>query len=220
MCEEKEKQVCEAEKKVTACRFIRIGGGYQPVISGSRDFEALLNLDDAHWEVTSLSVTSLRADKRFLDFLDTDKNGAVRTDEVRNALRFLLDVFRDLSDVDNAESVIDLNKINTDNVIGQEIYSAARTMLSAIGKDGENSKDHIQDLKHRIGGNCGGAGGPAGRCPAVWLYTLHCSFRLHGAKLPCWVADLREARGSAGASGERSGHLSGEQHHGGHPPHH
>ena len=25
MCEEKEKQVCEAEKKAPACRFIRIG---------------------------------------------------------------------------------------------------------------------------------------------------------------------------------------------------
>ena len=161
MCEEKEKQVCEAEKKAPACRFIRIGGGYQPVISGSRDFEALLNLDDAHWEVTSLSVTSLRTDKRFLDFLDTDKNGSVRTDEVRNALRFLMDVFRDLSDVDKAESVIDLNKINTDNAIGQEIYSAARTMLSAIGKGGENSislEEVTNDSEIKKCSHCNGDG--------------------------------------------------------------
>lgn len=161
MCEDNGKQFCNIENKAAACRFVRIGGSYQPVISGSRDFQALIDLDDAHWEVTSLSTTSLRADKRFLDFMDTDKNGYIRTDEVRNALRFLMDAFSDLSDVDNAESVIDLKKININTPIGKEIHSAACTMLAAIGKNGAESislEEITNDAEIKKCSHCNGDG--------------------------------------------------------------
>lgn len=156
----KEAAVLAAEN-VPACRFIRIGGSYQPVVSGSRDFSALIALDDAHWEVTSLSVTSLRTDKRFLEFMDTDKNGYIRTDEVRSALRFLQEVFSDLSGVDNAEDVIELKKLNLDSPEGKEIYSAARTMLEAIGKGnaGSISLDEItNDAEVKKCSYCNGDG--------------------------------------------------------------
>ena len=127
-----ESVAAETEKK--RCRFIRIGGSYQPVVSGSRDFAALQELDDAHWEVTSLTTTSLRADKRFLDFMDTDKNGLIRTDEVRSALSFMQSVFKNMAGVDSASDVITLEHLNAETKDGSEVLAAARTMLSAIGK--------------------------------------------------------------------------------------
>ena len=80
------------KKPASVSRFVRIGGSYQPIIKSSADFGPLLELDDALWEVTSLSTSALRTDKRFLDFLDSDKNQLIRTDEVRTALKFLRSV--------------------------------------------------------------------------------------------------------------------------------
>ncbi|MBQ7395703.1 MAG: hypothetical protein IJW08_04105 [Lentisphaeria bacterium] len=135
MSEDILKRECDCgEDTFPQSRFIRIGGSYQPVISSSSDFPALLALDDAHWEVISLTVSSLRTDKRFLDFLDSDKNGLIRTDEVRNALRFLQGVFKDMSGVDTASDVLELDHLDLDSQDGIDISAAARTMLAAIGK--------------------------------------------------------------------------------------
>lgn len=127
------------KKPASVSRFVRIGGSYQPIIKSSADFGPLLELDDALWEVTSLSTSALRTDKRFLDFLDSDKNQLIRTDEVRTALKFLRSVFTDLSGVDNASDVIELAKLNCENPDGAEIHAAARTMLLALGKAGADS---------------------------------------------------------------------------------
>ena len=117
-------------------KFVHIGGSYQPVLSGSADFEKLIALDDAHWQVTSLTVSSLRTDKRFLDYLDTDRNGLIRTDEVRGALKFMLSVFSDFSGTDAGSDVLKLDSVNRETPDGQAIYAAAETILLALGKDG------------------------------------------------------------------------------------
>ena len=117
-------------------KFVHIGGSYQPVLSGSSDFQKLLELDDAHWEVTSLTTTSLRTDKRFLDFLDTDRNGLIRTDEVRAALKFMLGVFSDFSGTDAGSDVLKLDAINCDTPDGSAVSAAAKTILLALGKEG------------------------------------------------------------------------------------
>ena len=127
------------KREEVRCRFIRIGGSYQPIVKSSADFPLLLELDDAHWEVTSLTSSSLRTDKRLLDFIDSDKNKLIRTDEVREAVRFLLKVFTDLSDTDKALDVIDLNKLNAEDPDGREVLAAARTMLHALGKTDADS---------------------------------------------------------------------------------
>ncbi|MBO5645129.1 MAG: hypothetical protein J6S90_07770, partial [Lentisphaeria bacterium] len=117
-------------------KFVHIGGSYQPVLSGSSDFEKLIALDDAHWQVTSMTASSLRTDKRFLDFLDTDRNGLIRTDEVRGALKFMLSVFKDFSGTDAGSSVLKLDAVNRETPDGQAVYAAAETILLALGKEG------------------------------------------------------------------------------------
>ena len=123
-------------QEINNLKFVRIGGSYQPVLSSSADFEKLIALDDAHWQVTSLTASSLRTDKRLLDFLDTDRNGLIRTDEVRAALKFMLGVFRDFSGTDSASDVLKLDAINRETADGQAVYAAAETILLALGKEG------------------------------------------------------------------------------------
>lgn len=143
------------------CRFTRIGGSYQPVVSSSKDFAALLELDDAHWEVTSLTVSSLRTDKRFLDFMDTDKNGLIRTDEVRTALRFMQSAFKDMKGVDNASDVLELDALDLTTKDGVDISAAAKTMLAAVGKSKAKSislKEISDDAEVKKCAVCNGDG--------------------------------------------------------------
>ena len=134
-------------------KFVRIGGSYQPVISGSSDFSKLIELDDAHWQVTSLTVSSLRTDKRFLDFLDTDRNGLIRTDEVRAALNFMHSVFSDFSGTDAGSDVLKLDAVNRETPDGSAVYAAAQTILLALGKS-EASEISLGEIANDAGVRC------------------------------------------------------------------
>ena len=56
-------------------RFRMIGGGLQLQISKAEDIANVLLLDDALWAMTSVDTDSLRFDRRFLEFVDSDHDG-------------------------------------------------------------------------------------------------------------------------------------------------
>ena len=88
--------------------FIRIGGAWQPVVTGFHDFPALLDLDAVHWGMTSIAVEQLRTDKNFLRYLDSDGDGKIRVSEIRDALSFMISVFADGTGLDQRSDVLHL----------------------------------------------------------------------------------------------------------------
>ena len=129
--------------------FRHIGGSIQPVAEKFDSLKAVLELDEALFAVTGLDIISLRADQKFLEYLDTDKNGKIRTDELKEAISFMLDALKDGTGVDERSSVLKLDRLNTDSATGSEIYKSARQVLHNIGKEtaGEISLEDLKDQK-------------------------------------------------------------------------
>ena len=126
--------------------FRRIGGSIQPVAEKFDSLKAVLELDEALFAVTGLDIISLRANPKFLEYLDTDKNGKIRTDELKEAISFMLDVLKDGTGVDERSPVLKLDRLDTDSATGGEIYKSARQVLHNIGKE-TAEEISLEDLK-------------------------------------------------------------------------
>ena len=93
-------------------RFRMVGGGLQLQIEKAADFVNVLDLDEAFWAMTAVDTNALRFDRRFLEFVDSDHDGIIRTDEVKAALRFAKTYFTDLTAMAGAESVIKISSLD------------------------------------------------------------------------------------------------------------
>ena len=75
--------------------YQRVAGAKQLQVKVKEDLDNILKLDEAHWALTSIPVEAVCANQTFLDFLDSDHNGIIRTDELQNAVRFVLSSYKD-----------------------------------------------------------------------------------------------------------------------------
>ena len=71
-------------------RFRIIGGGLQLRIENADDLASILDLDEALWAMTSVDIDYLRFDRKFLEFIDSDHDGQIRSDEIKQAVKFTL----------------------------------------------------------------------------------------------------------------------------------
>lgn len=129
--------------------FRLIGGAFQPVAESYEKLKTVLELDEAWFAVTGIDIVSLRADQKFLEFLDSDKNGKIRTDEIKSAIAFMLEVLKDGSGYEKRSQVLSLSALNTESKTGAEILESARLVLHNLGKEDaqEISLDDIRDEK-------------------------------------------------------------------------
>ena len=93
----------ETQKNVIT--YSRVGGNYQLLISCFSHLQSVLDLDEAFWALNCIDVSLLRMDKRFLAFLDSNNDGKIRTDEIKEAVRFLLKHLKDGSGFENASDI-------------------------------------------------------------------------------------------------------------------
>ncbi len=67
----------------------RVGRMTQVSLQSGEDIAELRNLDRKHWLAMSMPVAGVRFDRRMLEFMDTDKDGRIRTEEVLAAIDWL-----------------------------------------------------------------------------------------------------------------------------------
>lgn len=79
--------------------WAKIGRMTQVVLQNGADVANLSKLDRKHWLAMSMPVAGVRFDKRTLEFLDSDKDGRIRTAEVLAAIDFLKAKGVDLNDL-------------------------------------------------------------------------------------------------------------------------
>ena len=80
----------DSAKEAASQEFRLIGGAWQPVVADFEQLKAVLELDEAFWALNCIEINSLRMDRRFLNFMDSNNDGKIRTDEIREAVTFLL----------------------------------------------------------------------------------------------------------------------------------
>ena len=124
----------DSAKEAASQEFRLIGGAWQPVVTDFEQLKAVLELDEAWFAITGIDATSLRADQKFLGYLDSDKNGKILTDEIKAAIRFMAEVLNDGSGFEKGSTELALDALNTDSPAGAELLSSAKQVLSNLGK--------------------------------------------------------------------------------------
>ncbi|NLW50848.1 MAG: hypothetical protein GXY85_08430 [Candidatus Brocadiaceae bacterium] len=114
--------------------FDRFGRSYHLRIRSAEDLERVLSLDDAFWVATSAPLSGLDSTSEFLAFVDADSNRRIRAEEVRAAIRWLLERLSDRDHLTEETDRVALAWIDVDRPEGQALAGAARYILARLGE--------------------------------------------------------------------------------------
>jgi len=120
----------------TRMRLHRYGRVYQLRLEDPADLDHVLALGESLWMATSAPVDAFACDKVFLDFVDSDHNGRIRCDEVREAVAWVAKTLTDRSDMGTGRELLRLDHIAVDQEEGRRIREAAELILSNLGRSG------------------------------------------------------------------------------------
>ena len=115
-------------------KFKRIGRSYHMQIETAEDLANVLDLDEALWVATNAPLSTIHCDPTFLSLLDADQTGRITCREIKQAVRWLLEVLRDHGGIAKPSRALLLSAINTESDEGQIIHKAAQKILARKGK--------------------------------------------------------------------------------------
>ena len=121
-------------------KFTHQGNTYQMQIENGLDLEQILRLDEAIWVAMSAPVDAFQCDARFLQFIESDKNGQIGSDELKQAIAWLLQQLPDHAAITKEfDGKIKLADICT-GPEGSKLVDSAKYVLADLG---EQEQDHI-----------------------------------------------------------------------------
>ncbi len=101
--------------------FENIGGSFQFHARQASDLLQIQHLDSTAWAALCVPVASLNGDPAFFNALDDDKNGMIRVDEVKYAIRWLSDVLCDIKVLDEARDTLPVSALDCSNEHGRQL---------------------------------------------------------------------------------------------------
>jgi hypothetical protein len=113
-------------------KFERFGSAYHLKIRDAQDLDAVLELDEAHWVATTAPTATLNCDPVLLRLIDADKDGRLRAEEIKDAIRFLLENLLDKSSIAPGNTRLNLDEVNQHSEIGARIYSSASKIRNRL----------------------------------------------------------------------------------------
>jgi len=119
--------------------FNQYGKTFQLRIETAEDLSAVLELDESLWVATSAPADVFRCDPGFIALLDSDATGRIHTGEVKQAIRWFLDVLTDRSKLSERTNHVPLAAINQASPEGAEVHRSAVYVLKALGRDAESA---------------------------------------------------------------------------------
>ena len=129
--------------------FKNYGGSYQLKIQDAQDLEKIQVLDDAHWAAVSVPINSLNCDYAFVSYVDTDKNGRIRTDELKTAQEWLFRFLANRSHLSEGTDVLNLSDIDISYPEGQKLKASAELILANLNSSDtqEISLNQVRDVQ-------------------------------------------------------------------------
>ena len=114
-------------------RFRLLGRGLHPVIESAEALRGVTELDDAYWVATAAPVNGLRGDPKFYVGLDTDSDGRIRSDELRDALSWTFDHLSSMTGLESGSTELPLPSIRVEGSDGDAILDAAQKVAGDAG---------------------------------------------------------------------------------------
>lgn len=93
-------------------KFIRLGKSYQLCIDTPEALKEIVGLDESLWSISSAPINAYLMDKAFLDYIDVDANGRIRTDEIKGVVQWCLDTVTDVSCFGEPKSELETSLVN------------------------------------------------------------------------------------------------------------
>lgn len=115
-------------------KFDKFGKAYHLSIGTPADLRDALAVDDSFWAVTSAPAGAFDEDPAFLKYLDADGNGRIRSDEVRAALRWLLDRLADDAKVGAPSDEMPVASISAADDAGKAIHTTVAYVNEQAGR--------------------------------------------------------------------------------------
>ena len=137
----------------TSARFTRTGRAYYLDIATAADLHTALDLDEAHLVATSAPIDTLHLlDALFLQLVDTDHDGRIKPRELKDAIRWCLEVLCDVRSLDAGDESLALATINTRTEDGQRAHEAATTLLvnDADQTTARVSLDQVRQVRRQL----------------------------------------------------------------------
>ena len=113
-------------------KFERFGRTNHLKIESFEDLEVVLELDEAHWVATTAPTATLNCDAVFLSLLDTDNDGRLRAEEVKDAIRFLFEHLSDRSGITPDNTHLNLEMVDNKLETGKRIHSSASKIMTRM----------------------------------------------------------------------------------------
>lgn len=133
-------------------RLQRLGGSFQLDIRTHADIRHIPKLHPARWAATAASVDNLNCDNRFLQLLDMDQNGRIRSDEVISTISWLEQLLKSFDSLSKADGSLNLSELNESDVHGKDLADAARAIFPEC-----NGRILLEDVRNTIKSVSGGA---------------------------------------------------------------
>lgn len=111
-----------------------VGGVPRVKIDCGEDIAHLNELDEKKWTVLSCPVKGLELDEKTLQYIDTNHDGQVHSKEVVATSLWLAGVLGDMDLLVPGTDSVKLSALKTDTPDGEQLLSAARQILCAVGK--------------------------------------------------------------------------------------
>ncbi|OVE76169.1 hypothetical protein BVX97_01910 [bacterium E08(2017)] len=132
--------------------FDSYGRAYHLRVTTSSDLEYILALDEAHWVATDAPISSINGDAQFLDYLDSDDNHHVMCVELRDAIKWQLEILNDYAGIDARSDQLNLGVVNKNFEDGAKVIMSGGKMLRELGKGNEKviTLEQVRTIKSRI----------------------------------------------------------------------
>ena len=114
--------------------YSRIGGVTRVHIGSGEDIAHLGELDIKKWTVLSCPVSGLEIDEASLRYMDTNKDGSIRVEEVIEVANWLTRVLKDKDIILEGRDTLPLDALNQDDADGKALYDTAVRILEVLGK--------------------------------------------------------------------------------------
>ena len=115
-------------------KFDKFGKAYHLDLGAPGALRDVLDLDDSFWAAVSAPTAAFRCDPAFLRYVDADANGRMRSDEIRAALRWLLDTLSDASGVGKGGDSVPLAAVSKDSAAGPGLLVTAAYVNEQAGR--------------------------------------------------------------------------------------
>lgn len=126
-------------------KFIHLGKSYQLSIDTPSALKEIVALDESLWAISSAPIDAYLIDQAFLKYVDSDANGRIRTDEIKDVVRWCMDTLTDLSCFSESKPEIETDFINDASTDGPGLKITINYVAEQYKTDGKvTSLDNVR----------------------------------------------------------------------------